>query len=133
MIEELNILNGELELKFNEYTYEYTVKIDSDVKELEFDYKLKDDVNIDIRNNIIDDNNNVVYIDVYDIDNTITYTFYVYKENTNLSSGIDNYKKSLEVVNIDPYYEYKLEGLAVGIFFAIIIVFSIIFRRKKKM
>lgn len=131
MIEELNILNGDLELKFNEYTYEYTVKVSSDITSLEFTYKLKDDANINIRNNYLD-NNSVVYVDVYNIDERVTYTFNVYKENTISSSGIDNYKKSLEVVDIDPNYNYKVEGLCVGVFLVIVIMFSIIFKRKKK-
>ena len=131
MIEELNILNGDLELKFNEYTYEYTVKVSSDISSLEFSYKLKDDANINIRNNYLD-NNSVVYVDVYNIDERVTYTFNVYKENTISSSGIDNYKKSLEIVDIDPNYNYKVEGLCVGVFLVIVIMFSIIFKRKKK-
>ena len=131
MIEELNILNGDLELKFNEYTYEYTVKVSSDISSLEFSYKLKDDANINIINNYLD-NNSVVYVDVYNIDERVTYTFNVYKENTLSSSGIDNYKKSLEVVDIDPNYNYKVEGLCVGVFLVIVIMFSIIFKRKKK-
>ena len=132
MIEELNILNGDLELKFNEYTYEYTVKVNNDVNSLEFSYKLKDDVNIDIRDNYLDSNNSTVYIDVYTIDESVTYIFNVYKENTFVSSGIDNYKKSLEIVEIDSNYIYKVEGLCIGVFFVIIIIFSIIFRRNKK-
>ena len=131
MIEELNILNGDLELKFNEYTYEYTVKVSSDITSLDFSYKLKDNANINIRNNYLD-NNNVVYVDVYNLDERVTYTFNVYKENTLSSSGIDNYKKSLEVVDIDPNYNYKVEGLCVGVFLVIVIMFSIIFKRKKK-
>lgn len=131
MIQELEIVNGILELKFNEYTYNYTVKVNDDIEKLEFKYKLKDDVSANIRNNYINEDNNIVYLDVYDINNLITYTFYVYKDNTNLTSGIDNYKKSLEVVEIDPYFHYKLEGLCAGVFLCIVIVFSIIFRKKK--
>ena len=132
MIEELTIKNGDLELKFNEYTYFYTVKVENDVTSLEFAYKIGEDTNINIRNNYLDNDNNEVYLDVYNVDEIVTYTFYVYKEDTTLSSGIDNYKKSLEVVEIDENYPYKVEGLCIGIFFVIIIIFSIIFRRKKK-
>ena len=133
MISDVKILNGELELKFNEYTYDYTVKVDNDIDKLEFDYTINEDVSVDIRNNYINDENNIVYLDVYNIDKIITYTFYVYKENTNMSLGIDNYKKSLEVTVEDKYYEYKVIGLVSCCFLLIIIVFSILFRRKKKM
>lgn len=133
MISDVKILNGELELKFNEYTYEYTVKVDKDVNKLEFEYTINEGTSVEIRNNYIDEENNIVYLDVYDVNNTITYAFYVYKENTNMSLGIDNYKKSLEVTVVDKYYEYKVMGLIAGCFFMIILVFSILFRRKKKM
>ncbi len=133
MINDVKILNGELELKFNEYTYEYTVKVDTYIDKLEFDYTVNDNVSVDIRNNYINEENNIVYLDVYDIDSTVTYTFYVYKENTNMSLGIDNYKKSLEVTVEDKYYDYKVIGLVSCCFLLIIIVFSILFKRKKKM
>ena len=73
MIEELDILNGVLDIKFNPYIYEYTVNVDDNINELEFSYVLNEDANIEIRNNNLDDNN-TIYVDVYNIDNTITYT-----------------------------------------------------------
>lgn len=131
MLKDLKILNGNLELKFNEYTYEYTVVVANDINELEFEYKIDDNCQININDNILDNYENIVYIDVYNDEEIETYTFYVYKENTNYTTGIDDYKKSLEVVNTIEVEPYKLQLLSVGIFLSIIIIFSIIFHRRK--
>ena len=132
MIDELKILNGDLELAFNEFTYLYTVKVSSEVTALEFSYKLEPDCYINIRNNVLDYGNNTVNVDVYNNAETITYTFLVYRENLDEVNGIDNYKKSLEIVETDKVDIYKVQFLAVGLFVAIIIVFCLIFKKKKK-
>ena len=131
MINDLQILNGNLELKFNPYTYEYTVKVDSDIESLEFSYNLEPDCYINIRNNTLDNKENIVYVDVYNVDNTITYTFLVTKDEENSVSGIDNYKKSLEIVNNESINILYVQCLGIGLVLTIIILFSIIFRRKK--
>ena len=131
MLKDLKILNGNLELKYNEYTYEYTVTVDSDINSLEFDYTLDDDCYIDIKNNVLDNNENIVTLDVYNIDKSITYTFYVYKESEEEVNGIDNYMKSLEVTNTNNTEFYKVQILSVSLFLTLVIIFSILFHRKK--
>ena len=131
MLKDLKVLNGNLELKFNEYTYEYTVVVEDNVNELELEYKLEDNCLINITNNVLDDYENIVYIDVYNEDNIDTYTLYVYKESIDYTVGIDNYKKSLEVINTVEVETYKLQLLASGIFLSIVIVFCIIFHKRK--
>lgn len=131
MLKDLKILNGNLELKYNEYTYEYTVTVDSNVNSLEFDYTLDDDCYIDIKDNILDKSENIVTLDVYNVDNTITYTFYVYKESEEEVNGIDNYMKSLEVASTNNKEFYKVQILSVSIFLTLIIIFSLLFHRKK--
>lgn len=131
MIKDLKVLNGNLELKFNEYTYEYTITVEKDIESLELEYKLEDDCYISIRDNYLDEEENIVYLDVYNVDEEITYTLYVYKEITNEVLGIDNYKKALEVSTNKEVEFYKVQLLTTGIFLLIVIVFSILFRRKR--
>ena len=131
MLEKLEILNGILELEYNEYTYEYTVLVDNNVTSLDIDYVLKEDCFINIRNNIIDSDENIVYVDVFNEDNNITYTLYVYRDDVSEVSGIDNYVKSLEIPKNIEVSPYKIQLLAVAMFLWLVIVFSIIFRRKK--
>jgi hypothetical protein len=131
MLIDLKILNGDLELKYNEYTYEYTVKVDSDVNSLDISYKLQDDTYIDIRNNILNDVENIVYVDVYNAVELVTYTFYVYKEDIMETNSIMDYKNSLEVVNNEKLPLYKVQILTTSIFLIIVILFSIIFHKKR--
>ena len=131
MLKDLKILNGNLELKYNEYTYEYTVTVDSNVNSLEFDYTLDDDCYIDIKDNILEKGENIVTLDVYNLDESVTYTFYVYKESEEEVNGIDNYMKSLEVANTNNTEFYKVQILSVSLFLTLIIIFSILFHKKK--
>lgn len=132
MLMDLRVLNGNLELKFNEYIYEYTVKVDNTINSLELDYKLKEDAYINIRNNNLIEGENIVYLDVYNVDEEITYTLYVYKEKTEEVSGIDNYIKSLEVnSNNNEIDLYKVQILTVSIFLILIIIFLMMFKKKK--
>ena len=131
MINSLKILNGNLELAFNKYIYYYTVKVDSDIVSLIFDYKLDDDWKINIRNNTLNYGNNLVYVDVYNDIESKTYTFSVYKEMTEEVNGIDNYKKSLEINNVSHLELYKVQLLGVGLFLTIVLLFTVLFKRRK--
>ena len=130
MISNLEILNGNLELKFDPYNYIYTVKVDNDIDHLEFSYDLEKDYNVSIKDNVLNNEENIVYLDVYSIDEEVTYTFYVYKESDELISSINNYINSLEVTpksnNI-----HSIQILVVSMFLILLISFSIIFKRKK--
>lgn len=133
MLKDLKILNGNLELKFNEYIYEYTVVVEEDVDSLEIEYVLSDNCSIDIKSNYLNNGDNIVYLDVYDTDlNRETYTLYVYKESSESVSKIDNYLSSLEINKVEEISLYKVQLLTISMFLMIIIVFSIIFRRKVK-
>ena len=132
MLIDLKILNGNLELKYNEYTYEYTVKVDNTVNSLNIEYKLTEGTSINIRNNILTEGENKVYLDVFDSENYETYTLIVYKQEIEEVSGIDMYLKSLEVNNTKEELElYKVQILSISIFLIIILLFSLIFKRKK--
>ena len=131
MLIDLKITNGILELKFNKYTYEYTVTVDNNINNLEFSYELQDDCYVEIRNNELNNYENIVYLDVYNIDEFITYTFYVYKENSNEVNSIENFKESLEINGKKDMEEYKIQILSISMFLLIILIFSIMFKRKK--
>lgn len=130
MLKDLKILNGILELEFNEYTYEYTVIVEDNISTLDISYVLEDNTYINIRGNSLNNIENIVYIDVYNKDKTITYTFYVYKENNEQVNGIENFVSSLEVVKEESISLYKVQILTCSIFLIIVILFTIIFRRK---
>ena len=86
---------------------------------------------INIRNNNLVSDENIVYIDVYNEEKTITYTIFVYREKTEEVSGIDNFVASLQVSDVKEVSLYEMQILCCGVFLIILIVFSVIFRRKK--
>ena len=131
MLKDLQVLNGTLDLKFNEYTYEYTITVDETVNALELAYTLDDDCYVEIKNNVLNYGNNIVYLDVYNVDKTITYTLYVYKENSNLVNGIENYREKIELSHNKEFELYKVQFLAIGIFLLIVFIFTLMFRKKK--
>ena len=131
MLKDLKILNGNLELEFNEYTYEYTITVDEDIKELNINYTLEEDCYIKIIGNKLDEEENIIYLEVYNLDESKTYTLSVYKEASSEVSGIENYLNSLEVTNLEEVSLYKVQILTVSIFLVIIILFCLIFKRKK--
>ncbi len=132
MLLDLEILNGNLELEYNELTYEYTVKVDESVDHLDFVYHICDECFINIRDNFLSNENGVVSIEVFNSNNlSNTYTFYVSREMSNATSGIENYKKSLEILSDNNPNILNIQFLSIGVFLSIIIIFSVIFRRKK--
>ena len=130
MIRNLKVLNGNLELKFDQYNYQYTVRVNNDIDHLDFSYDLDKDYNVSIKNNFLDKEENIVFLDVYNIDEEYTYTFYVYKDNNEYISSINNYVNSLEVP-IRTTNVLSIQLLVVSMFIILLIIFSLLFKRKK--
>ena len=128
MLLDLKVLNGNLELKYNQYTYFYTVVVDNDINKLDLEYKLEDNTKINIIDNNLDNIENLVYIKVSNNQEEVTYTLDVYKESEEVNSIID-YKESLEINNQEEYNLLNVQLLAISIFFIIIVLFSIIFKK----
>lgn len=131
MINNLEITNGLLELKFDKYTYEYTVIVDSEIDHLDFLYDVSSDTAVSIRDNFLDAFENIVYFDLIKDNSTTTYTFLVYKEEVESTSKIANFTKSLEVEKEEVVALYKVQILSVTLFLIIIVIFSLMFHRKK--
>lgn len=130
MISDLKILNGELDLEFNEYIYEYTVNVGIDVDALELQYQSTCE-DIEIRDNYLNKSMNVVYLDLNNEDDVTTYKFVVYKPVIEEVNSIEDYKKTLEVVKSENIDIYKVQLLGIGIFLVIIFVFTCFFKKRK--
>lgn len=131
MLNDLKILNGNLDLKFDKYTYEYTVEVENDIDHLEISYKLDENATIEIINNELREEENIVTIKVSDEKSEEIYTLYVHKDEE-VVSGIDNYKKNLEVIKKEEINVYQVQILSISIFLIIIIIFTFLFGRKNK-
>ncbi len=129
MLTDLEIVNGILDIEFDKYIYNYTVMVNNDIEYLDMQYKTENNSYVNIRNNNLK-NNNIVYLDVYNDKESLTYTFEVYKESDNSVNTISDYKESLEVVD-NPHYFLKLQIVSISLVFLLIIVFSLLFFRRK--
>ncbi len=130
MLKDLKILNGHLDLKFNEYIYEYTVSVDEDINKLEFSYKLDDDVAMEILNNELITRDTQVTIKVSKNNEEETYILNVHKNTTNAVAGIEIFKDQL-LINKEEIDLYKVQALGISIFFILVIIFTLLFRKKK--
>ncbi len=132
MIKKLEILNGVLDLEFNEYTYFYTLSVDSNTNALDFSYEVDDGALVDIRDNNLNSSENLVYLDVSKDDKVVTYTFLVYKDNLSSASSTNNLANSIEIKKTEDVSLIKVQALCISLFFIVIIIFSIMFGRKKR-
>ncbi len=130
MLEELKILNGTIDLKFDKLNNIYTLSVSSNVEKLEFEYKITEGYNIEVIDNYLDEDINNVYIKVYNDSEENIYTFIVYKESSYTSSLIDDYKNSLNVKenNVDSKIIYSI---IIGCII-VIIIFGIILLKPRK-
>lgn len=130
MLEDLEVLNGEMDLEFSSLIDYYTVSVGNDVYSLNLNYKLSDSATLNIRNNeSLQEGNNYVYLDVYEGNKVNTYTLEVYKEVLKKTMEIVDDTSKVEVKSVPVYTKYLLifAGLIVILF-----TYKILFRKGKK-
>lgn len=132
MLEDLEIVNGELSLEFDPLNTKYTVMVDSDVDYLEINYKIDDDSNISIMGNELAKEENEVVITVYNDTESMSYYFTVYKDLAAPASvGLDLKEEIIISENKDvPNYVAPL--IASACFLFILLFFTLLFKKKKK-
>ena len=131
MLEDLNIVNGELTPEFDIYNNIYSVSVAGYVDELVIDYKVTDGyvVNV-IDNHDLVPGENEVYIQVIKNEEINTYTLLVNKKSSEAVVNYDYLLEPLEVEEELPEYVAPLIG---GIcFFIILCTFLLLFKKKKK-
>lgn len=128
MIHNLKVINGEMSLNFNELQSKYSVVVAKDIKELEFDYKIDEGVNVEIINNDLE-NNNVVELKVTNGDETNSYYFYVLYDEEVIQINDSHTNLEVEVKeNVSPY---AVPSIASVSFLLILFLFTILFHKKK--
>lgn len=129
MIHNLKVVNGEMSLSFNELQSKYSVVVAKDVKELEFDYKIDEGVNVEIINNNLE-NNSVVELKATKDSEVNSYYFYILYEEVVVE--ISDNQKILEVEVKDSISPYAVPGIASVSFLLILFLFTILFHKKKQ-
>lgn len=130
MLEELEVLNGKLDLKFDKYNNIYTVEVEKDITSLELVYTASEGYKVLINNNILNDELNYVYINVYNESENNTYTLIVTKNISKTTSLIDDYKKNV-MVEEESVPTYQITLIVSGSIIILITIFIILFHKKK--
>lgn len=131
VLEDLNIVNGELTPEFDIYNNIYSVSVAGYVDELVIDYEVTDGyvVNV-IDNHDLVPGENEVYIQVIKNEEINTYTLLVNKKSSEAVVNYDYLLEPLEVEEELPEYVAPLIG---GIcFFIILCTFLLLFKKKHK-
>lgn len=133
MFNSFEIINGKMTPKYDEYNDTYSVTIEKDVTELDIKYELKNkntNIVIDGNENIVNDTE--VYIKLNNGESIRTITLKVIKTDTEATSNLKNYFTSLEVNKKEEMPEFIAPIIASSCFLIIIIVFSLLFHKRKK-
>ena len=131
MLDDLNVVNGELTPEFDIYNNIYSVSIAKDVNELVIDYKVTDGYVVNIIDNYdLAPGENEVYIQVIKDEEINTYILLVNKEMTETVINYDYLLEPLEIKEELP--EYVAPLIIVICFVIILCVFLLLFKRKKK-
>lgn len=132
MLLNLQILNGTLSLKFDPYHTKYTVFLNNfDDMMLEFQYQVSEGTEVVIQNNFLNQEYTEVTLTATKEDISTDYTFYVYKEDT---TNVLDYSSIFQPVEVEKkeISPYAVPGIASACFFIILILFAILFHKKKK-
>ena len=130
MLNDLEIINGELSPEFDCLNNIYSVTIPENVDELVMDYSVTDGyiVNV-IDNKDLASGENEVYIQVIKDEEINTYTILVYKES---SEPVFNYDYNLDTVEVEEELpEYVAPLIGGSCFLIILIVFLLLFKKRK--
>lgn len=130
MLNDLEIINGELSPEFDCLNNIYSVTISENVDELVMDYSVTDGyiVNV-IDNKDLASGENEVYIQVIKDEEINTYTILVYKES---SEPVFNYDYNLDTVEVEEELpEYVAPLIGGSCFLIILIVFLLLFKKRK--
>ncbi len=124
------ILNGELEMPFDEDTYLYNVYVEEDINFLQLNFKMHEGCTINVvGNKNFMDKENYVFVEITKNEKVTTYTFIVHKESDETVFKYDEVIP-LEVVNKNNAFNYTPFIIVICIVL-IVVLFKIIFRHKK--
>ncbi len=128
MLRNLNILNGEMPLKFDSLNTIYTVNLTTEDDYLKLDYEISDDAEISVYGNKLEPGLNEVVLTVFNNEDTISYYLYVYKEEKELATSVFKpiEKEEKELPN------YVAPAIASSCFLFILLFFTLLFKKSKK-
>lgn len=132
MLQDLEILNGELSMKFDPLNTKYTVTVDSNEETLEFNYKLKENCEISVIGNALNEYKNEVVLTIYNDTESMSYYLTVYKEEIITANSNINLKEEIVLSENQDMPNYIAPLIASVCFLVILLFFTLLFKKKKK-
>lgn len=130
MLKDLKILNGEMPLEFDPLNTVYTINMDGNNKELEFEYKIDENDNISIVGNDLREGENNLVITVYNDEKMMSYYLTVYCESTSQVNNNLNEIANLELASKE-IPSYIVSSIGVVCFLTILLFFTLLFKKTK--
>ena len=127
MLDSLNVLNGKMTPKFDKYNNIYSVVVESNINSLVMDYTTIGDCIIDIQDNFgFKNGENIVLIKANCDEDKSIYKLIVFKKENEIKKEIVYEKKEEYVMP-----EYIVPSIIAGASLIIILLFIIIFKKRK--
>ena len=133
MLLDLQILNGNMSLQFDSLNTIYTITLEDDADKLDITYEIPENANISIVGTDLKPGLNEVVLTVYNDFEQMSYYLYVEKEDTYLAIGNEDNLDKLEVVKTNSIYPYAVPLIGSTCFLLIILFFTLLFKKNKKL
>lgn len=131
MLKDLKILNGEMPLEFDPLNTVYTINMNGNNKELEFEYKIADTDSISIIGNDLKEGENNLVITVYNDEKMMSYYLTVYRNCTSQVNNSLNEMTNLELASKEEIPSYVVSSIGVICFLTILLFFTLLFKKNK--
>ena len=128
MLKDLEILNGEMSLKFDPLNTIYTITLNDDANNLEFNYDIGANDTLNVYGNNLEEGLNEVVLTVYNKKEQTSYYLYVLKKEPSLVNNIEDTKVNLEITP-KTINTYAAPLIGVSCFLFILLFFTLLFRK----
>ncbi len=132
MLNKLEVLNGEMSLKFDPLNTIYTINVKEEVTSLKLEYEIGEDNEISIYGNNLKKGLNEVVITVYNDKEQMSYYLEVFREGEEMASEVVKTEEKLEIANNSFLVERRAEWISVVCFIFILLFFTLLFKKNKK-
>ena len=129
LINELEVLNGELSPYFDKYNTEYTIILENSEFNVDFNYKVEEGIIVSVNNNHDLENDSVVTLTISENEEKLDYNFHILKS---INESTIAFSDSVKMEENNFMFKYKLYIIPSICILLIFICYKILFRKHKK-
>ena len=128
MLNNLEILNGDISLQFDPLNTIYTITVNNEDDYLKFNYEIGKNDTLNVYGNNLVNGVNEVVLTVYNKSQQTSYYLYVLKKDTSLVTNLDDNKTNLEITK-ESVNTYTAPLIGVSCFLLILLFFTLLFKK----